>query len=48
MLSFLWLPTECIYTLWTESLQLFMVFQSGYCKSSKRIFPFDSEKMNQL
>ena len=43
---FLWLPTECIYALWTVSLQLFTIFQSGHLKVVKEISLFDSEKMD--
>ena len=42
-----WLPTECIYALRTQSLQLFMIFRSGHgLKAVKEISLFDSETMD--
>ena len=42
-----WLPTECIYAVRTQSLQLFMIFRSGHgLKAVKEISPFDSETMD--
>lgn len=42
-----WLPTECIYALWTESLQSFMIFRSGHgVNAVNEISVFDSEKMD--
>ena len=35
-----WLPTEYIYALLTLSLKLFMIFQRGHRKSSRRNLPF--------
>ena len=42
-----WLPTECIYALCTQSLQLFMIFRNTHdVKAVKEISLFVSEKMN--
>ena len=40
-----WLPTECIYALRTQSLQLFMIFRSGNgVKAVKEIYRVPQKK----